>query len=284
MIIDGHLHLVTRDFAATDLIGWMDRDGIERVVLLADLSEGVPSTGEGKLKLARRVLTGPLAWAGRIGYNRSVRGECLAWGGQRKSLILPPDNRAAAEAVGRFPSRLLFCPTVRNINELEQAQSLGPICGVKIHAWWHRVDLGTLGPVLDVCRRKRLPLVCHLGGNGRSGRQVFALASEWRDVNFVLAHAGMPFFRAAADAARDAANVYLDTSGPMVDTRMLDRLTARPGPRKLVFGTDGPIGMASGGAGLTWRPALARHEGAIADATQRAGVLGLNLARLMGLA
>lgn len=281
MIIDAHVHLVPGRFSAGDLVGWMDRDGIDRAVLLPEISRGLPPSGEGRLGLARWVFQRGPACLGRIGYRRVVRGDTIRWGGETREVIVPPDNTAAASAVLAFPDRLLYFPAVRSGAELAQAAGLAPVAGVKVHAWWHRVRLAELGEVYETAAERGWPVLIHLGGDGPTGRDVFGLVRRFARTTFILAHAGLPWFSRAARAAATHGNVYLDTSGPMVDDRLLARLAVRPGHGKLVFGTDAPAGMWAPDAGISWSATVARYRRLFASEGARQQVLGGNLVSVL---
>jgi uncharacterized protein len=99
-------------------------------------------------------------------------------------------------------------------------------------------------PTREVCaaaRAFRLPMLVDVGGQAW---HVEMFAPEYRDVNFIIAHLGSfaDDFRAmqqVVDQLVRHPNVYADTSG----VRRFDYIVQavrRAGPRKLLFGSDGP--------------------------------------------
>jgi uncharacterized protein len=99
-------------------------------------------------------------------------------------------------------------------------------------------------PTREVCAAARefgLPMLVDVGGQAW---HVDMFAPEYRDVNFIIAHLGSfaDDFRAmqqVVDQLVRHPNVYADTSG----VRRFDYIVQavrRAGPRKLLFGSDGP--------------------------------------------
>ncbi len=119
-------------------------------------------------------------------------------------------------------------------------------------------------PVYALARRFDVPVVFHTGDTySADARLRYAhplaiddVAVEHRDVDFVIAHAGYPWIRTAAEVAYKNPNVYLEASAFMLgDPRArsrewVDRYVVEPiawifgyveDPTKLLFGSDWPL-------------------------------------------
>jgi hypothetical protein len=109
-----------------------------------------------------------------------------------------------------------------------------------------------------------VPVVIHTGDTySADGRIRFAdplyvddVAVSHREVRFVIAHAGYPWFRTAAEVAYKNPNVWIEASAFMagdptaVDSEWLERFVIEPirwifgyveDPSKLLFGSDWPL-------------------------------------------
>jgi uncharacterized protein len=158
------------------------------------------------------------------------------------------DYRAANAGVGkivaRHPDRFSGYAMV---NAARDAGHIGAMvreavtgwgaCGIKVH----RHDARITREVCEVARSFALPVLYDVMGEAFSMELV---ATEYRDVAFVIPHLGSfaddwRTQRAVIDLLARHPNVYTDTSG----VRRFDLLAEalrRAGPRKVLFGTDGP--------------------------------------------
>ncbi|MEA2571221.1 MAG: uncharacterized protein QOI24_3222 [Acidobacteriota bacterium] len=153
-------------------------------------------------------------------------------------------NREVAAIVRRWPQRyvgLAFVNAERDrgrIAELiaEAVQRHG-FRGIKVH----RHDARISREICDAARAWSLPILYDVMGEVSA---VELLATEYRDVNFIIPHLGSfgddwAAQRSLIDILSRHPNVYTDTSG----VRRFDLLreaVARAGPHKIIFGSDGP--------------------------------------------
>lgn len=124
-------------------------------------------------------------------------------------------------------------------------------------------------PAYELARRYDVPVVFHTGDTYSSRAklkyahplQIDDVAVEHPDVRFVIAHAGYPWYRTAAEVAYKNPNVYIEASAFMVGSaadrpqEWLARYVVEPiswifgyveDPSKLLFGSDWPlVDMAS---------------------------------------
>jgi predicted TIM-barrel fold metal-dependent hydrolase len=192
-------------------------------------------------------LTGP--WDTDAALGRYMRRARRA--GIERTLLLPAfhsnyreANRRLAAIVASDPTRLFAFAMVNaardagNVAALvgEAVRELG-FCGIKLH----RHDARITREVCEVARAFRLPVLYDVMGETSS---VELFASEYRDVRFIIPHLGSfaddwRAHTALIDQLVRFPNVYADTAG----VRRFDYLVEavrRAGPRKLIYGSDGP--------------------------------------------
>ncbi len=187
-------------------------------------------------------------------------------------------NAGVAKIVARYPRRLLGFAMVHarrdagRIGEMiRRAVEQYRFRGIKVHG--HESM-----PTREVCeaaRAFRIPVLVDVSGQAHV---VDMLAPQYPDVNFIIPHLGSfaDDFRAqqqVVDQLVRYPNVYADTAG----VRRFDYIVQavkRAGPRKVLFGSDGP-----------WlHPGLELHKirllGLAPEA--QAAVMGGNVLRLIG--
>lgn len=193
-------------------------------------------------------LTGPWDTKARIGpYLRRAR-----TAGIERTVIVPTfhsdysrANAALAEIAARHTGRFFCFASVNPRRDagrirtmVERAVTRWDFRGIKVH----RMDGIATREVCETARRFRLPILYDVVGRAFL---IEMLAPEYPDVNFIVAHLGSfaDDWRAhvqVIDQLTRFPNVYADTSG----VRRFDYLVhavGRAGPRKLVFGSDGPF-------------------------------------------
>jgi predicted TIM-barrel fold metal-dependent hydrolase len=153
-------------------------------------------------------------------------------------------NRQLARIVARSSGKLIgfaFIHTKRDAGRIypmvSQAIRRWGFRGMKIHGFEGM-------PTREACetaRRLRIPVLVDVGGQAHT---IDLFAKEFPDVNFVIPHLGSfaDDWRAHERVVEQIArypNVYADTSG----VRRFDYIVEavkRAGPRKILFGSDGP--------------------------------------------
>jgi uncharacterized protein len=153
-------------------------------------------------------------------------------------------NAHLARLIQRYPQRLIgfaFVHCARDAGRInamiEQAVKEWNFRGIKIHS----ADAPVSREVCEAARHFRIPLLVDIGGNTPP---VEMMASQYPDVSFIIPHLGSfsDDWRAhqqVVDQLVRWPNVYADTSG----VRRFDYLVQaarRAGPKKLLFGSDGP--------------------------------------------
>jgi uncharacterized protein len=186
-------------------------------------------------------------------------------------------NRAVARLVAADPHRFIgfvFVHAKRDAGRIAtmvgEAVSTWGFRGIKVH----RLDAPATREVCEVARFYRLPVIYDVVGEPY---RIELLATEYPRVNFIVPHLGSfaDDWRAhvqVIDQISRFPNVYTDTAG----SRRFDYLVEairRAGPRKVLFGSDGP-----------WlHPGLELHKVRLLGLPREAEalVVGGNIARLM---
>jgi predicted TIM-barrel fold metal-dependent hydrolase len=192
-------------------------------------------------------------------------------------------NDEVARAAADFPDRLIpFCTAFPNQSPEGAAREVercldGGFKGVKFHPWMQSFPANSayLYPALELCGRRRVPVIFHTGTPPYS--QPFQVAEQARrfpDVPFIIGHFGKIMFLDAVRSAELYANVYLETSGAQVCD--LQFALERIDPARILFGTDLPIG---GAPSAKWN--MVKIASAVRDETTRQAILGGNALRLI---
>ena len=170
-------------------------------------------------------------------------------------------NRTYSEAVQRHPGRLFsLCgvdPRRKHAADLfrKGVQEWGML-GLKLHptAGYYPHDPACY-PVYEAARDMKVPVIIHSGSEPAplkclysQPKYIDAVAADFPEVTFIIAHCGHGWYKEAVDLASMKPNLYCDFSGWQVEylnnpdyflealRYALDFL----GPWRVLFGTDGP--------------------------------------------
>ena len=160
------------------------------------------------------------------------------------------DNEYIAEAQQRYPDRILGFAVINpwamdGEMELEKCFSDYKFYGLKINAlrFGFSIDRHSLmDPFFEICRKYNKAVV------GHAMSDLFSLPAKWEEmartfpeVNFVLAHIGIPLMvDDACKIAKRNKNVYLNTA--VTFEPAVKQAIKIAGPEKVVLGTDAPYG------------------------------------------
>lgn len=176
-------------------------------------------------------------------------------------------NRAVAQIVRRQPARFDGFAFVNAQGDrgrvrtlVHEAVTQFGFCGIKVH----RYDARITREICNVAQLYRLPVLYDVMGEVSS---VYLLATEYPQVNFIIPHLGSfaddwRAQQAFLDPLARYPNIFTDTSG----VRRFDLLVEaarRAGPKKILFGSDGP--WLHPGVELAKVRALGLAERAFAD-------------------
>jgi len=184
-------------------------------------------------------------------------------------------------AVGRFPDRLVAFVRLNPNYRAEAAAFLDEAFergarGLKLHPTTtlaHPAEEATVS-LLRRCGELDIPALFHCGDDPYTTPQTFGLAATAApECAIVLGHMGGYLHVEEAIAVAEVhENVYLETSA-MPYPPMIQTAVERVGPRRVLFGSDGP------GCNPALELAKVRQAGLSAD--DEALVLGGNAARLL---
>jgi uncharacterized protein len=250
MLVDGHAHVSDTDYGCVEtLLAQLDQAGLDRALC-------VPG---GMIDVAQfsRIFTGQL----------------------RPKQEIP--NHLVYNAISRFPDR---CYGLVCINPHAGAAALDMMrdgfahgCrGVKLAPLVHQFKFSesVLIEAAAACGERGFPVYTHVLPNpGSTTADYAALARRCPKTNFILGHMGFgPGDADAIDFCAEMDNFYLETSlGNYLTIR--DALK-KAGPRKLIFGSEFPLG----------HPKAELENIRLLGKSAHEAILGGNILRLIGAA
>jgi uncharacterized protein len=186
-------------------------------------------------------------------------------------------NERLAAIVRARPNELIGFGAVDPVRDAGRIEGIVARAATKLGFRGLKVHGHDALPTREVCsaaRRYRLPILVDIVGQVAVSEM---LASQYPDVNFIIAHLGgfadnwMTYLHVVDQLCRYP-NLYADTSG----VRYFDALVTavrRAGPHKLIFGSDGPL----------LHPELELHKIHLLKVRPEAEalILGRNIARLL---
>ena len=290
MIIDAHCHLDPAENPPEKMIQVMDAGGVDKIVFFSSVCENLPSIPEGLLWLGRILLQSPLAGAARKLFEDATASQPgkLKTGGKFFDIHHSPDNKPVAEAVKKFPDRIIgfVCLNPKNnpkvLDQLDQGINEYGMKGVKVHAWFHDYDPSKL--LKDVARRcleHGLPILIHMGSRPDSSN-IQDLLDEFPDLKLILAHLGIPWFKESWERVKKYPNVYMDMSGPYLSGGLVRKAVNAVGADKIIYGTDAPYGLRNKAGGWTYTQSKAWVENLPISQADKDKIFSGNLLRLLG--
>lgn len=192
------------------------------------------------------------------------------------------DNDGIADAVRRYPDRLIgfgvatpYGGPDKGAGEVERAIKKLGLRGIKLHQRLHGYHLieRLVGPILSACERLKVPVLVHSGDCKSHPAVVGILALAHPGLTVIMAHMGQGYFQEAIDAARQAGNLVLETSGE--SPFHVEMAVTALGAERVVYGTDTPFFPIPEGQRIV-------REAKISPA-DRDRIMGGNAARILGL-
>lgn len=258
MIVDCHAHLEVRSLPLDELVQKMDGQGIDRVVLMARVTETVePDKSETLLALQRGMMNSLLlrpaaSLVSTTFYdaNGSLRPLWRPFTTEGRGYVkaMRPDNESVAAALQQVPDRFWGWVFVNPkaaadvLGELERWRAVRGMIGVKVHPYWHQYPLTELAPVAQRAEDLGLPVIIHLGF-GTQGAYRWLVESFPR-LRVIFAHAGLPYYKALWPVVRENPNAYVDLSSAHLSERFVRKVVRILGPEKCLYGTDSPYGFS----------------------------------------
>jgi uncharacterized protein len=255
-VVDAHCHVPSGEFLPASFVN----STIDNVVL------GIGRGGEAARRMA-------LTLSERLLGDRCCDGlvaELDAAGIERAVLIVPdltfalPDCplsiaeqlEAVVEIRDRHPGRFEAFAGVDprwgadGLALFERALDEWGFCGMKVYPpCGFRPDDRRLYPYYEICAKRGMPAMVHLGGTSHHLEfeparplHVDQAARDFPHVPFLLAHAGTTYPEESAMMAAFRPNVFLEVSGFQAHySAPLGQLTGKGIGHKLIFGSDWPV-------------------------------------------
>lgn len=247
MIIDAHYHLDERLETVSRLLDQMNRNHIDRIALIAALSDPFPSNVviQSLVGIMRGALAGRLRRLGLRRYDRMVGPDGRAQVLNKAYLIYTqPDNRTVQRVMQQHPDKFLgwivVNPKVANASaEVQKWAGQPGWIGVKAHPFWHRYPVAMLDDVASLCASEGKPMLIHLGRNDDEGDFRY-LPERHQNLKVIYAHGGVPFYHELWEYAKKKSSVFVDLSSTFLDKRLRGLAVRVLGAERCLYGTDGP--------------------------------------------
>ncbi len=196
-------------------------------------------------------------------------------------------NRQAYEAARRFPGRIVpfvvvnpNYPVAEIEAEISRWHEDGGITAFKLHSRLHSATCLDDGyaPAYEYANEHGLPILSHSwNGEGGPEKVIETLSERYENIQFVNAHSssGWEVIDQACDLAEQFDRVHLDLTGSRLVYGGLERMVARVGADRILWGTDNPF--------IDPRPGLGRMLCAQVSDDDKRKMLGLNAKELYRL-
>lgn len=169
-----------------------------------------------------------------------------------QSVICALDNEAALQAVKDHPDRFVGLAWLNpwdGEKAIQQARHYitdEGFKGIKLHPLLHAfvANEPVVYPIAECAQKLHVPLFIHSGHPPFSlPWSIAQLADIYPDVNMVMIHMGHGhgvYIQSAIDMAKKYPNLYLETSGMPMHTKIKEAYKT-VGPNRVMFGTDIPF-------------------------------------------
>jgi hypothetical protein len=223
--------------------------------------------------------------AERLGIDKLIVSSIGSWNYEPPHGECVKANRDTAAIMKRCGERIVgFCyvnPTFPEaVEELERCVGDFGMRGLKL--WVSNVATDPrVFPVVEKASQLCIPVLMHAwhkttGNLPNESRpaQVAELAQRFPSVVFIMAHMGGQWQR-GIKAARRVPNLWVDTSGSIVELGMIEEAVEKLGPERVAFGSDA--------SGVDLPVAFWKVAGADVSPEVKRLILGENMRRLLGL-
>jgi len=194
-------------------------------------------------------------------------------------------NQWVAEATRRFPSRVLgYCYvnpgyTRQSLDEIRRSVLDRGFMGIKLYNEYTCTE-PVVFPIVELSIELRVPILQHAGHAHyfipqqpriSDGGHLAELGTRYPEARLICAHVGGGGdWEWTIKALRHAKNVYLDTSGSVIDEGIVDLAARVLGVDRLLFGCD--MSMTAG---------VGKIRAAALSSVDREKILGLNMQQLL---
>lgn len=169
-----------------------------------------------------------------------------------KTVVSDLDNEGIRKAVQNFPDRLLGAVWVnpydgeRAVKDVKRAINEWNFKAIKLHPLLHAYVANDqiVYPIVKIARELGIPIFIHSGHPPFSlPWSIAQLAENFPDVKMVMVHMGHGhgvYIQASIDMAKKFSNLYLETSGMPMHTKIKEAYET-VGADRVIFGTDIPF-------------------------------------------
>lgn len=169
-----------------------------------------------------------------------------------KTVLCALDNQETKKAVERYPDRLVGLIWVnplegeKAVEEVYRGVTEWGFKGIKLHPLLHAYVANdqAVYPIAQAAQELEVPLFIHSGHPPFSlPWSIAQLAEAFPQVKMVMIHMGHGhgvYIQAAIDMAKKYPNLYLETSGMPMHTKIKEAYE-QVGPDRVMFGTDLPF-------------------------------------------
>jgi predicted TIM-barrel fold metal-dependent hydrolase len=185
-----------------------------------------------------------------VSLDRDGLAALMAETGLNECCVFAPDNAAVKACVDSIPgAHALVWANPRVPGNIEHSIELlddPSFIGVKMHPLIdaYMPNDPALRPLMEVVSARHLPVLVH------TGHPIFTLpwsveelAVEYPEANVIFGHMGhgnIVYINASIDIARRRPNVYLETSGMPMHTKIREAMEL-VGPTRVLYGSDAPF-------------------------------------------
>jgi len=169
-----------------------------------------------------------------------------------RAVVSDLNNEEIRKAVTAFPDRLIGAVWInplegqKAVEEVKQAITEWQFKAIKIHPLLHAFVANDeiVHPIIKVADELGVPIFIHSGHPPFSlPWSIAQLAEGFPTVKMVMVHMGHGhgvYIQAAIDMAKKYSNLYLETSGMPMHTKIKEAYE-QVGPDRIMFGTDAPF-------------------------------------------
>ncbi|RLE93354.1 MAG: amidohydrolase [Thermoprotei archaeon] len=173
--------------------------------------------------------------------------------GIEKAVVFSLPNELTLKAVKKYPERLIGFIWInphqgeKALEQIDQAVLEWGFKGIKMHPLLdaYLPDQDIVYPVMERARKYRIPVLFHCGHPPWSLPWHFSsLADRFPDVTIILGHMGhghIVYINGAIDVAKKHDNIYLETSGMPMHSKIKEAVEVL-GADRVLYGSDMPFG------------------------------------------
>jgi len=173
--------------------------------------------------------------------------------GIEKAVVFSLPNELTLKAVKKYPERLIGFIWInphqgeKALKQIDQAIVKWGFKGIKMHPLLdsYLPDQDVVHPVMERARKYRIPVLFHCGHPPWSLPWHFSsLADRFPDVTVILGHMGhghIVYINGAIDVAKKHDNIYLETSGMPMHSKIKEAVKVL-GADRVLYGSDMPFG------------------------------------------